>query len=110
MNSKKPSTEKLEDLDAFIIRWNNKFPFDYWWRKKYGVPFNSDEHRSTCLIDMYYDYREEELLKRNLEKVNDRKERKKKYKETGSFLRERDPYDDDIPQEEIEQDFENLEV
>ena len=112
MAFREDSLDKLKDLDAFIIRWNNSFPYDYWWRKKYGIPFNSDDHRSMSPIDMYIDHREEKLLKKNYDESTDRKKRADKYMSTGEFLRIRERYvsDDDMSQEEIEKGFEEMEI
>ena len=50
-------------VDNFLFSWN-QFPIDYWWRKKYNVPFGSPQHREMSFIDMYIEYQEEiELTK-----------------------------------------------
>ena len=46
-----------EEIDKFIFKWHD-FPFDYWWRKKYKIPFGSQAHREMNFIDMYIEYRE----------------------------------------------------
>lgn len=69
LNPKKTKDKSLsEEIDDFIISWNNRFPIDYWWRKKYKVAFGSEEHRKVDFITMYIDYREEKLMKAALEK------------------------------------------
>ena len=50
------------DIHKFIIDWNNKFPIDYWWRRKYSIPFGSKKHKETTLIDMFIDYEENKLM------------------------------------------------
>ena len=45
-----------------IIDWNNKYPFDYIWRKKYGVAFGSSEHRHMSFLDMIFDLEEDKMM------------------------------------------------
>lgn len=47
----------LEEIDSFLFKWHF-FIVDYWWRKKYNVPFNSKKHRNANYIDMLIEYRE----------------------------------------------------
>lgn len=50
-------------VDNFLFSWH-QFLIDYWWRKKYNVPFGSPQHREMSFIDMYIEYQEEiELTK-----------------------------------------------
>lgn len=73
----------------FIIEWNNKFRYDYWWRKKYKVAFNSEEHRAMSQIDIRFDYEEEMIMRE--ERANYlRLQREKKFLEkTGKWLKTR---------------------
>lgn len=50
------------EVKRFIFNWH-EFPFDYWWRKKYNIPFGSHAHREMNFIDMYIEHQEELLLK-----------------------------------------------
>lgn len=79
-------------IQSEIIHWNNKFPLDYWWRQKYKVPFGSKRHTEMSLLDMFRDYLEEQLIKKSRERAE----------------KEQNP--DYIPQEEIDRDFENLDI
>lgn len=47
------------DLDKFIQDWNNKYPYDRWWRKKYNIPFGSKLHKQASFIEMAYEYKED---------------------------------------------------
>lgn len=93
-----PSNQKTSELRQkvinFIATWHSGFILDYWWRKKYNVPFGSLKHRSMNFIDMYIEYQEEIEIK-NL------RERAKKSEEE---------YDENIhvSQEEIDEDYEKL--
>lgn len=55
-----------ENLRHFIIRWNDLYPIDFVWRKKYNIPFGSAEHRAVDFIDMLIDFEEAEMVKRFL--------------------------------------------
>lgn len=54
------------DIRDFIVRWNNNFPIDLWWRKKYSVPFGSEQHRNMSFIDMKIEFEEDKMLKREV--------------------------------------------
>lgn len=47
-----------KDINLDINFWH-QFPFEWWWRKKYNIPFGSAQHRAMCLIDIYWEYLEE---------------------------------------------------
>lgn len=66
----KPSNPKQKsqfDLNEFIKEWNIKYPYDYWWRKKYNIPFGSEAHKSMSHINMAFEYKEEIYFKRKAE-------------------------------------------
>jgi hypothetical protein len=90
-----------------IINWDNKYPIDLWFRKKYNIPFGSEKHRQSNFYFMCMEFVEfVELLK------NNEKERKV----------EEDDFYNDIPvtgegkeiitmdSKEIEDEFENLDL
>lgn len=55
---------KLEKrVDNFLSSWH-QFPIDYWWRKRYHVPFGSSQHREMNFIDMYIEFQEEVAINR----------------------------------------------
>ena len=45
----------------------NNFPIDYWWRKKYKVPFGSKAHREMNFIDMLIEYQEDLMVIKSTE-------------------------------------------
>lgn len=58
--------KKIDDVKSFMVQWNNKFPLDYWWRKKHSISFLSEEHKSASFISQLMEYEEEKLyLKQN---------------------------------------------
>lgn len=60
----KDSISLTTDIRNFIINWNNKFPIDYWWRKKYNIPFGSIDHKNMSMIDMKIDHEESKMIAR----------------------------------------------
>lgn len=50
------------------MRWNEQFPIDYFWRKKYNIPFGSQEHKAANFILMALDLKEDKMFKEYLEK------------------------------------------
>lgn len=51
-----------KQIEDFVFRWNSKFVLDRWWRTKYGVPFGSEQHKSTSFIDMRIQWEEDRLM------------------------------------------------
>ena len=51
-----------EDIKLFIRYWNNTYPIDRWWRKKYNVAFNSPAHKQQCILDMRIDWEEDRMF------------------------------------------------
>ena len=64
------------DLRKFIIKWNNDYPIDFIWRKKYGVAFGSQEHRQMSFLDMLFDLEEEKMMNNYISKRIENKENK----------------------------------
>ena len=106
METKKKNNAQ-EEIDKFIFKWHD-FPFDYWWRKKYKIPFGSQAHREMNFIDMYIEYREEFLLNKAIEEydksVSDREDEELGLKD-GSKKRVIK-----MTKQEIDDDFENLDL
>jgi hypothetical protein len=64
------------NIKGFIIAWNERYPYDKYIRKKYGIAFGSPEHRKLNFIDMAIEYKEDKVLQSEFEKFADEKERK----------------------------------
>lgn len=80
-------------LESEIILWNNKFPLDYWWRQKYGISFGSKAHREMSFLDIYRDFLEDQMFKKQSEKAEDKAGVGKK-----------------MSQSEIDEDFDNIDL
>lgn len=62
--AKRKKNKLKREVHNFIINWNQKWPIDFWWRKKYKIAFGSEEHRQANFIQMYYEYYEEVTMKK----------------------------------------------
>jgi hypothetical protein len=49
----------------FCYRWSVQFPIDRWWRDKHKVAFGSPEHRAMSLLDMRFEFEEDEIFRKN---------------------------------------------
>lgn len=55
-----------------VIAWNNRFPLDRWWRKKYSISYLSDDHRESTFYGQFFEYHEEKIFKEFFEKEDDK--------------------------------------
>lgn len=97
------------EFDRFIFRWHD-FPFDYWWRKKYHIPFGSSAHLEMSFIDMYIEWREDMVVNRSLEQLQEREEGWTEEDERALGLKDNPTKVVRMSQEEIEDDYENLDL
>lgn len=58
----------IKSVRQFVLQWNNSFPLDLWWRKKYNIPFNSKSHRQSNFIDQLIEFIEDKMLREETEK------------------------------------------
>lgn len=59
-----------------IISWNNRFPLDKWWRRKYHIPYLSSEHRKSTFYSQMFEYFEDKMLE---EYINSPEKEEKEY-------------------------------
>lgn len=64
--SNRLKTETTNSVVNFFYHWPSLFVLDYWWRKKYNVPFGSEVHRNANFFDMLIEYREDLMMKESL--------------------------------------------
>lgn len=76
-------------LTEFTLKWSNTWRFDYWWRKKYKVSFNSEAHRSMTQIDIKMEYIEEFMANKQLEQLERNEADRKEYAESGKWIKTR---------------------
>lgn len=76
----------MGESKEFLLRWNEAFPLDHWWREKYNVPFNSPKHRAVSYVDIYYDWLEQNMYDQYLEQEKQSIEKLANYNKTGKWL------------------------
>ena len=57
-----------KEVTSYIINWNSLYPIDFWWRKKYDIPFGSEQHKQATFIQMFFDYEEEKMMSKIINK------------------------------------------
>ena len=90
------SKDLRQKINNFLNRWHSDFILDYWWRKKHNVPFGSPEHRAMNFIDMLIEYQEDEEVRRARKRAV-----MEEYEDSGGMK---------ISQEEIDSDYDNLDL
>lgn len=76
--------------EEFMISWNNMFPKDRAYRKKYNIAFGSEKHREVNQIDVFLDALEDTLYDKHIESYKIEKEGLETYQKTGNWLKERE--------------------
>lgn len=69
-----------ESTRTYIIQWNNQFPLDRVYRKKYNIAFGSEAHRQMCQIDIYYDWLEDQVYSEYQEDLKEMSKKEDEYK------------------------------
>lgn len=94
-----------KNMRELIVTWNNRFPLDYWYRKKYNLRFNSPEHRNVSFIDMHFDFLEERMMDQQIKDAEKQQQKLKEFKETGLFIQP-----EEVPDKESEELFNDIEI
>lgn len=98
---------EIVQIDDFILWWNETFPIDLWWRRKYNVSFNSVAHREANFINMAIEMREEQMIQEYITQKKKKDEDYKEYKATGVWLNRSE---DKSTEEEVEEWFDNFDL
>jgi len=96
-----------KEINNFLFEWH-RFAIDYWWRKKYNIPFGSIQHREMNFIDMLIEYQEELSINKVISEENYNEE-----DEEDEALGLNDVNKKEIiklSEDEIEDDYENLDL
>ena len=91
--------------EEFLISWNNKFPKDREYRKKYNIAFGSVEHRKLSQIDIFYDSLEDKIFDKYVNKYRTEREGLEEYQKTGKWLKE-----SAIPSKKHDELFDKLDI
>lgn len=86
-----------KEIDKFLKHWHNTYVLDYWWRKKYNVPFGSPQHKAMNPIDMLIEWQEEKMIKR----MTTKKEVEENVDDINGIS---------MSQKEIDADYENIDL
>lgn len=70
-------------MREFVLKWDNDWKRDFWWRKKYNVSFNSEQHRSANQLDIHFEYIEDNLIKEFFTEREEEKRREERFKKDG---------------------------
>ena len=62
---------KKNNIRQSVVAWNNRFPLDRWWRKKYDVPYLSEKHRESSFFWQYWEYYEDVVFKEHYDKKDE---------------------------------------
>lgn len=86
MDSNQKSSK--EQFKSFIVAWNIRFKYDRLWRKKYNIPFGSEQHLKANQIDIYIDMYEDKVIQ-DIQLLYTQKQKDlEEYRKTGVFLKE----------------------
>jgi hypothetical protein len=83
-----PKKLSRKDLESFMVAWNVRFKYDRLWRRKYNIPFMSDQHLQSNQIDIFLDLLEDKLVEKAQVSYLERQKNKEEYEKNGIFLKE----------------------
>jgi hypothetical protein len=98
------------EVRKFILEFDSVFPLDREYRKKYEIPFGSEQHLNTCQIDIYMEYIEDKIYDEFFEEAKIKYQEEKDFKE-GKIIKEKKPTkeeDDALWNKLKEIDFSNV--
>ncbi len=75
-------------LRELVLEWDNEWKYDYWWRKKYNIPFNSIAHREANQVDIAFEFMEYQLSLEATEQLK-KDEENKKLSAHGQWIKKR---------------------
>lgn len=83
-------------LRETILKWNNSWHYDFWWRQKYSVSFNSSQHRDVNQIDIKIEYLEFKMAEQAYLDARKNGEDAEEMKKTGQWIKERTNISQDV--------------
>jgi len=90
MEKKKPQfNELIDSVQVEVRRWNALYPLDRWYRKKFNIPFNSEQHQNLDVLDIRFAF-EEHVLYREVDAYNDLPKDEFYTPRTGNWLRKQE--------------------
>lgn len=61
----------IRDFNNQVQRLSNLRLLDKWWRDKHNIAFRSPEHNKATIINMFFEYQEEQYIKSIQEEFKD---------------------------------------
>lgn len=98
-----------EDIVDFVKKWNIKYPVDFWWRRKYKIPFNSKKHRRHSLLDMKIEFEEDRLYDAQIGEMV-RSESKEGYIPGRGMLFEKGDQEVVMTEAQVDEVFDNIDI
>lgn len=97
---------EMNEFKAFMLKWNNEHPYDYWWRTKHKVAFLSKEHKECSFVSQVLEYQEDLIYQeiKDKNKKTDGSNKDEYIPNIGEWLKRKED-SLEITQEDIE-DFE----
>lgn len=53
----------IEEMKVFMVQWNNRFPYDRYFRSKHKIAFMSSAHKESSFINQRLEYIEDSLFR-----------------------------------------------
>lgn len=76
-------------MKELILKWNNLLRYDFWWRDKYNVAFNSEQHRAMNPIDVKFDWLEKRIAEQQQLQYHEAEKQQLQYLKDGKWLKPR---------------------
>ena len=64
-------------IQEYVLAWDNRWRYDFWWRQKHNIAFNSRAHREVSQLDIVFEYFESDMSNKAIAGLNEDGERKK---------------------------------
>lgn len=96
---------KKDEVRHFVKWWSFNFPLDIWYRRRFDIRFNSDEHRKLNLIDMMFEFEELVIYQEAVFEDAEEKKRVEYFDETGRWL-----YQEEYSSAVVDEAFDNLDI
>lgn len=77
---------KREEYKNFVIRWDNMFPIDRWYRNKHKIPFLSEEHKKCDFFAELMEFEEDKVFY-ELQQEKEEKEKQEYIPNIGDWLK-----------------------
>lgn len=75
-------------MNDLVLSWNSMWRYDFWYRQRYNIAFNSEAHRALSQIDIKFDYLEKKLAEQQREKYEQQQKELEQYNKTGQWLKD----------------------